>query len=143
MNLTHREINRKWAHIFQVSMCARPGRAVCFFCMACAVYHTQKTQHTKKDGGACRMKEKNLEEQSEQKQEARKKTNPRQKRTADTAFRTNILTDRGLWDDFKLLAHLRQTTPNALLEEMIRRNVEANRDLLEQFKELSKQANEG
>lgn len=55
-------------------------------------------------------------------------------------FRTNILTTRELWDDFRNLAHLRQTTPNALMEALIKKELEANAGLIKKFKALTAEA---
>lgn len=72
-----------------------------------------------------------------------KKPNPRQKRTEEETFRTNIVTTKALWADFKDLAHLKQITPNELMEELIKREIKANETLLKKFRDLAAQVKEG
>lgn len=66
-----------------------------------------------------------------------KKPNPRKKREESEIFRTNIVTTKQLWDSFKILAHLKRTTPNELVEALITREIEANKELMQKFMDLS------
>lgn len=55
-------------------------------------------------------------------------------------FRTNIQSTQALWNDFRDLAHLRGTNPNALLNDLIRKEVDANAALLKKYRALATEA---
>ena len=64
-----------------------------------------------------------------------------QKKTAnEKVFRTNIQSTQALWNDFRDLAHLRGTNPNALLNDLIKKEVDANQALLKKYRALSAEA---
>lgn len=62
------------------------------------------------------------------------------KKPAAKIFRTNIQSTQALWNDFRDLAHLKQTNPNALLNDLIRKEVDANAALLKKYRALAAEA---
>lgn len=62
------------------------------------------------------------------------------KRTKEEELRVNLLTTKEKWANVKVLAHLKQTNPNSLVESLIDKELEANSALIKKFKALTEEA---
>lgn len=56
--------------------------------------------------------------------------------------RTTLLFRTGQWEDLRILARIRRTTPNAIINDYVEQLLEENADLISKFRQLLKETGE-